>query len=402
MVSPVFGANLKRVNGKHPCATRFFLCSVIFGTIRLCASLLRIIANSMLAVTTFSLTVMVSVHRAASQQWTPRVHRLMMEDKTTNNTLSTLVGAFIYALASIVLLETLLFTDDQVVVLFSFTILILILIVIAIVRWIVHLQTLGSLIEVTRRIEAKAIEAFRQRLRKPCLGGHRFDAETGIPESHEAFTAGCTGYVQYIYEEQLSDLADKQGTDIYVTTAVGAFVYAGTPIAHLGSVDEETRKVLIDSIAIGDLRTFEQDARFGLIVMAEIASKALSPGINDAGTAIDVLGRLGRIFENYPTEDPTPRDGPAHPRLYMPALDAADLVEDAFDPIARDGAQFVEVQLALQAALGHLAEHKDKALADAAKAAAQRAYRRAEAQMTNTDDLDRLRQRIGREIMQGA
>jgi len=49
-----------------------------------------------------------------------------------------------------------------------------------------------------------------------------------------------------------------------------------------------------------------------------------------------------------------------------------------------------------------LAEHKDKALADAAKAAAQRAYRRAEAQMTNTDDLDRLRQRIGREIMQGA
>ena len=40
--------------------------------------LLQIIANAMLAVTTFSITVMVTVYRASSTQWTPRVHRLII------------------------------------------------------------------------------------------------------------------------------------------------------------------------------------------------------------------------------------------------------------------------------------------------------------------------------------
>lgn len=45
--------------------------------------LLQIIATAMLAVTTFSLTVMVSVYRASSSQFTPRVHRLIMQDPVT-------------------------------------------------------------------------------------------------------------------------------------------------------------------------------------------------------------------------------------------------------------------------------------------------------------------------------
>ncbi len=43
-------------------------------------------------------------------------------------------------------------------------------------------------------------------------------------------------------------------------------------------------------------RTFEDDPRFGLIVLSEIADKALSPGVNDPGTAIDVIGTLVRLF----------------------------------------------------------------------------------------------------------
>lgn len=356
-------------------------------------SLLQIIANSMLAVTTFSLTVMVSVYRSASSQWTPRVHRLMMDDATTKNTLSTLVGAYIYALASIVLLETELFQDDQVVVLFFFTIFILVLIIVAIVRWIVHLQTLGSLIETTRRIEDMAKQAFELRMRKPCLGAKPLHPDMQIPDQLVPFKADRTGYVQYIYEEQLSDLADANDTDIYVTAPVGHFVYRGDVIAHLKSPSEETEAKLRDSIAIGDLRTFEQDARFGLIVLGEIGSRALSPGINDPGTAIDVLGRMSRIFDGYPDEKDAPRDDVPHPRLYMPPLSPEDMIEDGFDPIARDGGGIIEVQLALQSALAHLADHPDQSLAQAARAAAKRAFKRSEQQMTYGNDLERLRER---------
>ena len=354
--------------------------------------LLQIIANSMLAVTTFSLTVMVSVYRSASSQWTPRAHRLMMEDDTTKNTLSTLVGAYIYALASIILLETSIFADDQVVVLFFFTIFILVLIIVAIIRWIVHLQTLGSLIETTRRIEKKALAAFDMRSDKPCLGANALRDENAVPDGYQKYCAGKTGYIQFLYEEQLSEIAEKYETDMYLVAPVGKFVYQGETVAWVRQVTNSLAKDMIDSIAIGDLRTFEQDPRFGLIVLGEIGSRALSPGINDPGTAIDVLGRMTRLFDHYPNEKNVNRDTVPHPRLYLPPLKPADLIEDGFDAIARDGGSIVEVQLTLQAALAHLAKSDDADLAEAAREAAIRAFERSKKVMKYGNDLERLRE----------
>ncbi|MDH3263796.1 MAG: DUF2254 domain-containing protein, partial [Paracoccaceae bacterium] len=67
--------------------------------------ILNVLATSMLAVTTFSLSVMVAAHRAASDQVTPRTHRLLLADTTTQTVLATFLGAFLYALASIVLID---------------------------------------------------------------------------------------------------------------------------------------------------------------------------------------------------------------------------------------------------------------------------------------------------------
>src|SRR6056297_4187666 len=69
-------------------------------------SLLDILANSMLAVTTFSLTIMVTTHLAASQQITPRAHRVLREDPRTQIVLATFVGAFVFAMTGIVMLQT--------------------------------------------------------------------------------------------------------------------------------------------------------------------------------------------------------------------------------------------------------------------------------------------------------
>ena len=59
-------------------------------------AILTIIASSMLAVTTFSLTTMVSATAAASQSATPRVTKLLVEDTTAQRALSTFLGAFLF------------------------------------------------------------------------------------------------------------------------------------------------------------------------------------------------------------------------------------------------------------------------------------------------------------------
>ena len=63
-----------------------------------------------------------------------------------------------------------------------------------------------------------------------------------------------------------------------------------------GPEDEDVHKAVAEAFTIGAERTFDQDPRFGLCVLAEIASRALSPAVNDPGTAIDVIGRAVRLL----------------------------------------------------------------------------------------------------------
>ncbi|WP_439154677.1 DUF2254 domain-containing protein [Yoonia sp.] len=364
-------------------------------------TLLQIIANSMLAVTTFSMTVVVTVFRSVSGQWSPRVHRLMLDDQTMQNTLATLVGAYIYALGSIILLNSAAFSEGQIVVLFFFTILVLVLIIIAIVRWIVYLQTLGSLIDATRRVEQRTLAAMRTRTAKPCLGANPLYNDDTIPADAVPLCSDQTGYIQYIFEGALSELAQEQDLDIYINAPVGRFVHQGDVIAYLSTLNDKSEKVLRRNIGVGDVRTFEQDPRFGLVVLSEIGSRALSPGINDPGTAIDVLGRIARIFDSYVDELHSDAKSIVHPRLWVRPLAAADMIEDGFAPIARDGAGLIEVQIALNKSLSYLARHPDGALSQAALKLAQQSFENALQTMPFATDRDRLRAAVPMEVVMG-
>lgn len=69
-------------------------------------SILTILASSMLAVTTFSLSTLVSAASAAANGATPRATGLLLEDKTAQTALSTFLGSFLFSLVGIIALNT--------------------------------------------------------------------------------------------------------------------------------------------------------------------------------------------------------------------------------------------------------------------------------------------------------
>ena len=101
------------------------------------------------------------------------------------------------------------------------------------------------------------------------------------------------------------------------------------------------------------MRNYDQDPRFGLIVLTEIAERALSPAVNDPGTAIDILGRIVRLLQPWGDQSPVEV---RYPRIRVPGLQAEDLFDDVFPPIARDGAGMFAVQMRLQKSLLALAQ----------------------------------------------
>lgn len=354
-------------------------------------NILGIIASSMLAVTTFSLSTMVSAYSAATSNVTPRATKLIMEDTTTQTVLSTFVGSFLFSLVGIIALSTGLYGDQGRVILFGVTILVVVAIVVTLLRWIDHLSRLGRVTETTERVEAAAAAAMRARQKDPYLGGMPYAGMGDIPQTARPIFTSDFGYVQHVDTGALSTLAGGQSARIYVVGVPGAFVTPIRPIAFSEGLDLDGQEQKIRRcFTVGEVRSFDQDPRFGAVVLTEIASRALSPGINDPGTAIDVIGRAVRLLAIWADPPPTDREVDC-PNVFVPPMQVADLFDDFFLPIARDGASTVEVGIRLQKAFQILSRYTREGFAENARRHSREALQRAEVALAIDADRERLR-----------
>lgn len=360
--------------------------------------LLRILASSMLAVTTFSLTTMVSAYSAATNSVTPRATKLLMEDTTTQNVLATFIGSFLFSLFGIAVLSTDLYNSSGRAVLFVVTLALILLIVVALLRWIEHLSLLGRVGHTTDRVEHAARDALHERICTPCLGAQPLrDAERDIPQEAFPIHAERIGYVQHIDIGALQECAETYDDGaFYVLSAPGSFVDPSRPLARVVGVPEDVARECVCRIfALEDDRSFDQDPRFGLSVLAEIASRALSPAVNDPGTAIDVVGRAVRVLAEWRPQEIDDADVPC-PRVWMAPVTLAELFDDVFMPIARDGAAMVEVQIRLQKAFLALSRlSDDPAMGEQARQHSHMALARAEAALVFEGDIERVREVAG-------
>lgn len=353
--------------------------------------ILTIIASSMLTVTTFSLSTMVSAYAAATSSVTPRATRLVIEDSTTQNVLATFVGSFLFSLVGIIALTTGVYGEEGRLVLFVATLVVIALIVVTLLHWIDHLSRLGRVTETTERVEGVTVDAMRGWRLSPYLGGHpltaqkRQHAEAGIPVFQQA-----VGYVQHVDASALSDITEKEDIDIHVVAIPGKLVSPTDPVAWVpGALSDEAMADIGACFTIGDTRSFDQDPRFGASVLSEIASRALSPAVNDPGTAIDVIGRAIRILAIW--TEPADDEQVSYPRLHVAPIEVADMFDDLYLPIARDGAELVEIGIRLQKAFATLANLDPGLFGEDALRHSREALARAEVALVIDADKERLR-----------
>lgn len=352
--------------------------------------LLDILANSMLMVTTFSLTVMVSIHTYVSSQWTPRAQRIHMSDTRTQIVLATFLGAYIYALNGIILLESYYFDEQGIVVLYLMTLAVIGAVVLMLIRWILHLQSIGSLPDTAHRIEREAVTAMQARMAEPSLGANPLTEETVMPLDAFHVPVPRTGFLVYIYEQVLQNAAQADDVMVYVLPRIGDVLQKGDPLVAMSRPSAKVRAALEQAIVIGEMRSSEQDPAFGVQMLAEIGSKALSPGINDPGTANDMIVRVARVIDSWDGVRNTPGAPLDCPNLYIRPLDPGRILTAGLEPIARDGASDLWVMRMLIATAERFARHPDPDLAKAGREIAARARMRAEAAIPFAVDAARL------------
>lgn len=355
-------------------------------------SLLAIMASSMLVIATFAVGSMVAAYTAASTGATPRSISLVIADDVTQNALSAYVGAFIFSLVSLIAVKNNMLDSAGLFAIFMLTVLVFAIVVGTFVRWVDRIARLGRVINTIEKVEKATCDALEHRRRSPTLRAVPVPAGRARDKGIAVYSS-TVGYVQHIDMETLQSHAKSSGCRITVTALPGVFVSKSCPIVRVEGNDSIDPDDFSNAFKIGRNRSFKDDPRFGFLALSEIADRALSPGINDPGTAIDVIGTMVRLFTLWqaPLEE-----GAAHEIVYdrvsVPKLAIDDLFDDAFTAIARDGAGIVEVSVRLQKALRALSEIDDTAMVAAAMRHSRMALARSEHAMSHQNDIDMTRE----------
>lgn len=250
-------------------------------------------ATITVAAIVFSITAL-SAQMAASQ-YSPRTVGDFFDDPFQQTIIGLVVGTFTYSLLILAGLGDVL--DDpnggSPSLAATLDIVLGVLSAIGIVAFISHSLRRMQVDSVVRRIADDTLDSMRRDLRDTG-GNSSVDASPPTGDSHDVI-ARRTGWVTRIDTHGL--LAGlPPGTAASVLVRVGEAVSEGDRIAAVWSREDaggaSPEAPVRDAIKLASQRSITTDPGFGIRQLVDIALRALSPGVNDPTTAVDVLHHL--------------------------------------------------------------------------------------------------------------
>jgi uncharacterized membrane protein len=191
-------------------------------------------------------------------------------------------------------------------------------------------------------------------------GGTAVAAPPAGPVAQVLRHAGSPRYVQRFDVPALLALARNGGGCIDIECAVGDMVLDGTVMLRvLGGNGRLPESALRKAIRLGPDRTFEQDPKYPIRLLVDVAIKALSPAINDPTTAVQALDQIDDLLRRLARCDlETGRitDAEGVLRIVIPTPRWEDYLALAFDEIRMFGGTSIQVMRRLRSALLGLAE----------------------------------------------
>ena len=328
-------------------------------------AVLSTIAGSMITVAgvTFSITIVALT--LASQQFGPRLLRSFLRDLGNQVVLGTFVSTFLYCL---LVLRTVRGSDDAEFVPHIAVTVGVALAMLSLGVLIFFIHHVATSIQASRIIAnvAEDLSGAIERLFPETLGieaappaerTHVSADPRGEVRGARPVSAGTTGYVQAIDADKLMSAARRHDVVVRVRTRPGSFVRKEgvllTVVPPPGQ-DPPAGKPFHDAFIIGRDRTGTQDVTFFVDQLVELAVRALSPGINDPGTARLCIDRLEQALchvagRHIPSAERYDTEGRV--RVVACPVTFQEVVESAFDEIARYGRSSVAVTCRLLEAL---------------------------------------------------
>ncbi len=323
---------------------------------------LGVIAASIIGVggVAFSLTMVALT--LTSGQYGPRIIRHFLEDTGSKLSLGLFLGVYVYALV-----VTTGYTSSDVA---RYSVLgAVVLAFLALVGFVGFIHRTATDLQADRIIEriGTQLSTALGRMADPqAFDGREHDtlawrrAARGQPAT--ALRSRHHGYVQVIDHAALAAWCDSHDCRIAVRVRAGDFVVEGSDVMKVygtpGSDVEALEAALVPFIVTGPMRTPVQDPEYAITQLVQLAARALSPGINDPGTAITCVDwfslALSHIVDRELPGSVHP-DSTGTPRLLARSSDFPGIMKAGYAQMRQFACGDVSVSVSLLESLARLA-----------------------------------------------
>lgn len=249
-------------------------------------SLLSSIITAMISFTALVFSITIVVIQLAASQYSPRILRTFQEDRIIQGTLGTFVATFLFAM---VVLATLPGDADAKLPELSLAVAIL-LVALSTAIFVYYLHHVTTIMRIAHTVAAIGAQT-RADIKRHHLRFSEPPAFARPAPVDRLVLAPRPGVLAHSDLNSLAVIARRYRCAVSVLPNPGDFVPQGAPVLAVHRVaGEEPRDVdptkLLSAITLGPERVHGQDIAFGFRQLADIAERALSPGVNDVTTAV--------------------------------------------------------------------------------------------------------------------
>ncbi len=320
-------------------------------------------ATITVAAIVFSITALSS--QIAATQYSPRAVAGFFEDRFQQLVIGLVVGTFAFALLTLANLAGT-GSDEATGPSLSVTLTLVLGVasVVAIVAYLDHSLRRMRVGAVVRRIAEDTVEAIRQQHRT-ARAAETLDDRV-LPAGEPVHVrAGRTGWIRAIDASKLARNLPRASI-ARLEVRVGEAISSGDLLATVWGVasGRDVARKVRRVVHAGRVRSLGGDPSYGIRQLVDIGLRALSPGVNDPTTAIDVIQFLKLpLREILILESPSRvHVGPERQRVFLPeAPSRSDHVHAAFSEIRLAAAHQPAVLRALIEILADLIGEREEA-----------------------------------------
>ncbi len=253
-------------------------------------TILSTVIGGILSLTVFSFSMVMVVLNQASSSYSPRLLPGLISDKKHQIILGIYTGTLLYCLLILTSLGSYNSSEDSVG--FS-TMLGAIFGIVCVALFVYFIHNISVVIQIDHIID-KITDRSNQFLDK------RLSCEEEIESMRDEWKviySTVSGYYSHFDSDLLPEPLKKQKNSIEIIPFHDEHIWEGDPLFKVKHrmTSEEIKQIELCFNLTND-RHQGDSYTGGMIKLMEIAVKAMSPGINDPGTAIDVITRLGLLI----------------------------------------------------------------------------------------------------------